>query len=206
MGKLVRFQYSAATVSPDSPTGVEGTSPNTNHFKLSRAGKPSYIFNYSKDLKFCTAGFFLCPNKMFKSKNQKIISSLVLILIILAGAFFLIAHKKTENLLPPPFSSPYVGGGRVGVNENNITFTNDILGKTSVYDFMSELRNEGKINFVEKNYICMGEMIAEINGIKNNSGQSWIYYVNGKEASVGVSNYKIKSGDTVSWKYEKSNY
>ena len=26
------FQYSAATVSPDSPNGEEGTSPTTNHF------------------------------------------------------------------------------------------------------------------------------------------------------------------------------
>ena len=83
---------------------------------------------------------------------------------------------------------------------------NEIQNEISVYDFMAELQNEGKINFTEKNYIGMGELITGINGMKNNSNQSWIYYVNGKEAQVGVSNYKINPGDVVSWKYEKSNY
>ena len=71
---------------------------------------------------------------------------------------------------------------------------------------MSQLRNEGKINFTEKNYAGMGKFIETINGVKGNGGQNWIYYVNGKEAQVGVSNYKINPGDVVSWKYEKSNY
>ena len=71
---------------------------------------------------------------------------------------------------------------------------------------MSKLRDEGKITFTDKNYIGMGEFIVSINGIENNSDMSWIYYVNNKEASVGISNYKINGGDVVSWKYEKSNY
>ena len=41
---------------------------------------------------------------------------------------------------------------------------------------------------------------------ENSNEEGWIYYVNGKEAAVGISNYKINPGDTVSWKYEKSNY
>lgn len=79
-------------------------------------------------------------------------------------------------------------------------------GKTSVFDFMGKLQNEGKINFTEKNYIGMGEFIDSINGIQNNSNRSWIYYVNDKKATIGVSNYKLNPGDVVSWKYEKSNY
>ena len=71
---------------------------------------------------------------------------------------------------------------------------------------MNKLKSDGKINFTEKNYIGMGEFIDSINGVKNNQNQNWIYCVNGVEAQVGVSNYKIKTGDIVSWKYEKSNY
>lgn len=79
-------------------------------------------------------------------------------------------------------------------------------GITTVYDFMDKLRTEGKINFTEKNYAGMGKFIDSINGVKNNGSQNWIYYVNGIEAQVGVSNYKINKGDVVSWKYEKTNY
>ncbi|MFA5932274.1 MAG: DUF4430 domain-containing protein [Candidatus Paceibacterota bacterium] len=120
---------------------------------------------------------------------------------------------NSKDKLPPPLSSPYVGGGRVGVlpvkispQIDNISFKNDILGEISVYDFMSELRKEGKINFVEKNYIGMGKLITEINGVRSDGEKNWIYYVNGVEAQVGVSNYKIKKGDIVSWKYEKANF
>ena len=109
-----------------------------------------------------------------------------------------------RNSLPPPFSSPYVGGGRVGVEENNLVFINDIPGETSVYNFMDRLRSEGKITFTDKTYSGMGKFIEEINGLKNNGNQSWIYYVNEIEAQVGVSNYKINKGDIISWKYEKS--
>ncbi|MGH7249731.1 MAG: DUF4430 domain-containing protein [Minisyncoccia bacterium] len=89
---------------------------------------------------------------------------------------------------------------------NDIRYEGIIASKESVYDFMSMLRNEGKINFIEKSYSGMGMFIVSINGIKGGADRSWIYYVNDKEAGIGVSNYKINPGDVVSWKYEKSIY
>jgi hypothetical protein len=73
----------------------------------------------------------------------------------------------------------------------------------SVYDFMTQLRNEGKINFKDKTYAGMGKFIEEINGIKGSNDKYWIYYVNNKRAEVGVSNYQLNPGDVVSWKLEK---
>ena len=54
MGKLVRFQYSAATVSPKHQQ-VLGTSPIINHFNFPEQDIPSYFLKVPK---FCTAGFF----------------------------------------------------------------------------------------------------------------------------------------------------
>jgi len=62
---------------------------------------------------------------------------------------------------------------------------------------------EGKIDFKDKTYSGMGKLIEEINGISNGD-KYWIYYVNGQKANIGISNYKIKAGDVVSWKYEKN--
>ncbi|MBI3888914.1 DUF4430 domain-containing protein [Candidatus Nomurabacteria bacterium] len=149
---------------------------------------------------------------MFKTK--KII--LIVLLIACLGSIFVYKNiqKQNSRYIPPPFSSPYVGGGRVGVLSppkttpeiKKLDLKDDIPGETSVYDFMDKLRSEKKINFTEKEYTGMGKFIDSINEIKNNNSMSWIYYVNGVEASVGVSNYKIKIGDMVSWKYEKSNF
>lgn len=78
-----------------------------------------------------------------------------------------------------------------------------IAEKESIYNFMIKLKEEGKINFKYKTYSGMGKLIEEINGVKNED-KSWIYYVNGEKAKIGVSNYKINPGDVVSWKYEKN--
>ena len=65
---------------------------------------------------------------------------------------------------------------------------------------MQKLQAEGKINFKDKNYSGMGKFVEEINGLKSSQNKYWIYYINGKEANVGISNYKINPGDVVSWK------
>jgi hypothetical protein len=153
------------------------------------------------------------------TKNIKI-KIIILIVFLTACLSLIFVYKNTQkqnlNLtqnIPPP-NLPLSKGeeeGRIGTTKttldiNGTSYEDEIVGEISVYDFMSKLRNEGKINFIEKNYPVMGKFIEEINGIKNSGKQGWIYYVNGVEAQVGVSNYKIKSGDIVSWKYEKSNY
>jgi len=66
---------------------------------------------------------------------------------------------------------------------------------------MNQMQNESKIAFKDKTYAGMGKFIEEING-KKNGEKNWIYYVNNIKANIGISNYKIKSGDVVSWKYE----
>lgn len=83
----------------------------------------------------------------------------------------------------------------------NLEFKYDKTENISVYDFMNKLKDEGQLNFQEKNYVAMGKFIEEINGIKNGE-KNWIYYVNEIKADSGVSNYQIKKGDILSWKYE----
>ena len=149
-------------------------------------------------------------------KNIKIISAAIIVFIIIFG-FFVALHsaikpivttnslKQTENTNTASTIKQTQATETI-LEINDVKYVDEITAKTSVYDFMSKLRSEGKINFKEKNYLGMGEFIVSINGVTGNNQKSWIYYVNGKEAQVGISNYKINPGDIVSWKYEKSNY
>lgn len=84
------------------------------------------------------------------------------------------------------------------------TYTIEIKDNDSVLSAMNILDNDNKynFNFGYKKYPSLGIFIDEINGIKGGSGGYWIYYVNGKEASVGVSNYILKEGDSILWKQE----
>ena len=92
--------------------------------------------------------------------------------------------------------------GKVYLEINNQKIEALIIKNESVYSLMQQLQNIDKINFKEKNYVGMGKFIEEINGLKNNGDKNWIYYVNNKKAEIGVSNYQLKFGDIISWKYE----
>lgn len=77
---------------------------------------------------------------------------------------------------------------------------------STVFDAMSSLEkditNTNPFSFKYKDNINMGSFITEINGVKGSPGKYWIYYVNDKLASVGVSKYILKEGDIISWKNE----
>ncbi len=126
------------------------------------------------------------------------------------GIFILTANLAPKEIPPPPEAIDSAQPQGVKIQQQKITleieeekYESEIEGETNVYDFMSKLQDEGKINFKEKTYTGMGKFIDELNGVRGDGNKFWIYYVNGKKARIGVSNYKIKSGDVVSWKYEK---
>jgi len=71
---------------------------------------------------------------------------------------------------------------------------------TSFYDALVKARSEGKIEFSGKNYPGLGFFVTDIQTLHSGSGRHLFYYINGKEATVGVSSYTLKDGDIIEWK------
>lgn len=188
------------------------TSPITNHFNLPEQDNPSFL----KAPKFCSKQDFF--SFMEKNNNKKIIWLGLTISLFFVFIFF-ITKDIGQNIVPTSLSENYQSvklppalplnkgeekiGDRVILEIEEIKYEAKIGKEESVYDFMLELQKESKINFKDQNYPGMGKLIEEINGVKNSGEKNWIYYVNNKKAKIGVSNYKVKSGDVVSWKYEE---
>jgi hypothetical protein len=80
--------------------------------------------------------------------------------------------------------------------------------KSTVYELMDLLRLKNEISFQGKTASGLGFFVDEILGIKNNPSENtyWIYYINGKAAPVGISNYVLKPNDVINWKYEKPQF
>ena len=137
-----------------------------------------------------------------KKIEKILIASITGIVLISSGIYFYFSYPRTfqPNLAVTDTKTKTETPEKI--DPSNIKYEKEITGIANVYDFMNQLRVERKIDFKEKDYLGMGKFITEINGIKNNNNKSWIYYVNGEEAQVGVSNYKIKVGDIISWRYE----
>lgn len=145
-----------------------------------------------------TSGPKILPvQNFFVFMNKKIIIGIIVIfLAILAG-------RNVLNTTPPdlPLSREEKPKEKSVLQKTEYSFT--ATQESTVYDLMKKLKTEGETTFTEKTYAGMGKLIDSINGVRSNGEKTWIYYVNGKRASVGVSNYKLKPGDVVSWKYEK---
>lgn len=133
-------------------------------------------------------------------KNKKIIL-IVLVILGLLGLFFY-NSKIISKEIPNPIGKTY--GVKTILEIEGQKYESEVEKEESVYDFMNKFREEGIINFTEKNYTGMGKFINSINGIKGDRNHSWIFYVNNEKSGVGVSNYQIKNGDVVSWKYEEN--
>ncbi|MFA6547423.1 MAG: DUF4430 domain-containing protein [Candidatus Magasanikbacteria bacterium] len=80
--------------------------------------------------------------------------------------------------------------------------------KSTAYDAMQKLTNTKQITMTTKQYNGLGYFIEEINGLKNNNqtGEYWIYYINGQSAKVGVSLYILKNNDLIKWTYAKAQF
>ncbi|MEK7185548.1 MAG: DUF4430 domain-containing protein [Patescibacteria group bacterium] len=74
---------------------------------------------------------------------------------------------------------------------------------SSVYDAMNNVASTTSFRFVAKHFSGLGYFIEQINGVKNVNGAFWTLYINGIYSTVGASEYRLKDGDLVEWKFEK---
>ena len=78
----------------------------------------------------------------------------------------------------------------------NLSFTPNMF----FYDALIDWKSQGKIEFAGKNYPGLGFFVTDIGSLHAGNGKYLLYYVNGKEATVGVSSYRLKNGDIIEWK------
>jgi hypothetical protein len=69
----------------------------------------------------------------------------------------------------------------------------------SLLSILTDVQKRGEITFSGKEYTGLGFFVTELGSLKEGDGKHLMYSINGKEASVGVSNYIPKTGDTVLW-------
>ena len=71
---------------------------------------------------------------------------------------------------------------------------------STLYEGLLVAQKSGQIEFSGKNYSGLGFFTTKIGPLQSGGGKYLFYYINGKEASVGVSSYILQNGDVVLWK------
>lgn len=99
--------------------------------------------------------------------------------------------KKTEDFKPTPSSVSIL------VLEKNIKL--EFIPGQTLYEILKRGQELGLISFSGKNYPSLGFLVNDIGNMKQENGKYLIYYINNKEASVGVSSYIPNDGDIIRW-------
>lgn len=114
--------------------------------------------------------------------------------------------KERRNSAPSPWkekAGDEVLQIRAIIKVAGISYEANIQEGKNVYDLMTTLANNNSgFSFHAKEYTGLGYFVDEINGIKGTSGKYWIYYINNRQASIGISAYVVKNGDVIEWKQE----
>lgn len=156
-------------------------------------------------------------------KNQQIFF-LTLSAVLTIGAViatFVAVPKNTENNFAPPIYSETTGAVLPALSpkkaeiktqpEKNINitvtagdFSVSLTPKegSTLFDALTEAKNNGKILFEGKQYPSLGFFVTKIESLSESGGKHLIYYINGKQANSGISLYVLKNGDVIDWKLE----
>lgn len=133
-------------------------------------------------------------------KDKKlIITTAIITLAVLVVAF--IGFLQTGNSIT-------VQNQQMQKNNENITLIVNLFGSNKTFSYFptgnaSALETLEKNNIVNATNSKYGAFVNCINSVCSGNNYYWMYYINGKSASVGASSYFPKSNDTIEFKYEK---
>ena len=146
---------------------------------------------------------------MHNPKDRKFVLIFSLLIIIM----LLIFRNSTFNRfqpLPSPVSTPtpilHSATVTIGLNTQKITsFTRDTPATASALSLLTDAASRHGLILITKKY-SFGTLVESIGGQKNTAAKAWIYFINGKSASVGADQYLIQPGDIIEWKYVKPQF
>ncbi len=175
----MKFLRCAATVKPlmDKPG---------RYMTISRAGMCIY--------ELCLGRAFFMSKKYFYS---------LVIAAIVSLPFFIHEERLFRVDEVAGVGKSYAKLQAVEVVSTNTPVTIKCGAGHVVYECMQQQDATTNFSFKGRTFPSLGFFVDEINGQKNAKGFYWTLYVNGVYSTVGASQYVVKTGDVIEWKYEK---
>jgi len=162
----------------------------------------------------CLLILFMIIFKKDKGKAVKILAKIIIII-----AIFLIGFLIGREYVIAPTVSPDKNEAVEQSEEDGVSLIIDfgdgeiqdfssikIEDGISAFELLKKITTESGIELKYKDYGGeLGVMVEVIGGVEDSLADEkfWQYWVNGQYAKIGASNYELKDGDVVEWKYIK---
>lgn len=128
--------------------------------------------------------------------TRKIYKIIVISTIVFAVFFTLRTDFKNGDSTPEVYTETIGVSVRAGSQKIHLL----PVSGSSLYEVLLAAQKSGLIEFSGENYLGLGFFVTKIGSLQSGGGKYLFYYINGKEASVGVSSYILRDGDFVEWK------
>lgn len=117
------------------------------------------------------------------------------------AATAIVRAPETSVALTKTVSEPE-GTATLIVDSNRYALT--APAGSTLKDAHDRLQTESSFTYAYRNYSGLGALVTEINGRASTGEYVWILHVNGEKSATGISSTRIRSGDVIEWKLEKS--
>lgn len=132
-------------------------------------------------------------NKAIKTHKNTIIAVVLVTAALLLSIVTYAYSQPRQNTAPKPQATVQKAEQKT---PETISYAGE-KGKTA----LAQLQAAAKVETKASEY---GAYVDSINGIKGGQdGKYWTFYVNGKMANIGASEYIAKGGEKIEWKFEK---
>ncbi|OGI81503.1 hypothetical protein A3B93_00715 [Candidatus Nomurabacteria bacterium RIFCSPHIGHO2_02_FULL_42_24] len=136
----------------------------------------------------------------FQNKSKYILIAFVLAAVALSAIFLYVSR---DNIILENFSAATGENLQISLKVGTQTYALGVEPGATVLQTMQKLSTESDFSFNGREFPGLGYFVEEINGVKGNADKFWAYYVNDVLAPTGVSQYVLKTGDIINFKYEK---
>ena len=156
-------------------------------------------------------GVFYC---MKKNKLWFVTGGVLIVLVLATTSMFARVHRLEKTIpqsalpipqttvVPQPTPISHTNDPVISFEAGTVHFPLTFHAGETLYEAMIEAKNVGTLSFSGKEYPGLGFFVTSIGSLTEGNGKNLMYFINGKEASVGISTYVPKNGDTIIWKLQ----
>ena len=134
-----------------------------------------------------------------KKINKKSSIELFAVIAIIA-ALIVIFYAKEESAPFRRSGQETISPARISLIAESPPVKIDFDAGDTLFAVLQKAKTQNIISFSGYEYPLLGFFVIEIGPLRSGNGKYLIYYINNKEASVGVSSYLPKNGDVIEWK------
>lgn len=136
-----------------------------------------------------------------KKTTKTYLQILGIVLVVLLGTFFIASRKAVspERSIPETASSP---SPSISIAAGGAAVRLPLSPGNTLADAVLAAQKSGTLAVSGKDYPGLGFFVTGIGTLREGNGKYLLYYVNGVEASTGISSYVPKDGDSIEWKLQ----